>query len=161
MRNIFKIALLIFSIILVSCSEETIDKNPKILELTFEKKIQSNETQKSKEQVSYEIVKAEVIFIDNIPKLISDKISEIEITNENGESSFGYILKEQTDNYQEKTSKCDWKVEKGYGFDGRCFVMGTFYHGTNCETIFVPCGVSCITFVRHCPGENEAYAKSL
>ena len=61
--------------------------------------------------------------------------------------SFMIIEKDTT--YVNKTTSIHSKRprwERGYFFDGECFVYGTMFYGDNRVNLFVACGINCIGF---------------
>lgn len=52
----------------------------------------------------------------------------------------------------------DGGIERGYFYDGECFVYGTMITGDNGNNLFLPCGINCVGFDDVCPGYNEGYA---
>lgn len=165
MKNFTKIFYaLIISLTFLACNENEIqdaEKTKLTLKFLDNQKIKSN---KSKEHESYIDINAEVEFIDGKPKLISNDLVEVSVTNsETNETTYAYVLKSEYEESfsrsknQLNKSKCKFSIERGFGFTGRCFEYGTFINGSNCETIFVPCGIDCYTFGQVCPDWDQAY----
>src|SRR5699024_3942460 len=135
---------------LQSCTTDSIQKTYPKQNVVLKFKSSSNITTSSEGNNNNEdsITKIEVSieYINGKPKLISNKILEIDAKLENNKETYGYILKKKeysSNNYTTMATGMDanyeWSIEDGYGFDGECFVYGTFYHGNNGQTIFVPC----------------------
>lgn len=166
MKNFTKILIGLFiSITFLACNENEIQntENSKVT-LKFLDNQKINLT-KSKESESYIDISSEVEFIDGKPKLLSDELIEVSVINsKTNEITYAYVLKTEykksfsKNKNQLNKSNCESSIERGFGFTGRCFEYGTFYNGSNCETIFVPCGISCYTFGQVCPDWNQAYA---
>jgi hypothetical protein len=166
MKNFTKILFaLIISITFFACNENEIQDNEKskvTLKFLDNEKIKSS---KSKKTESYIDINTEVEFIDGKPKLLSNELVEISVVNsETNEITYAYVLKTEYNKSLSKNknqlskSQCESSIERGFGFTGRCFEYGTFYNGANCQTLFVPCGISCYTFGQVCPDWNQAYA---
>lgn len=165
MKRIFKITLSLFlTFMIFSCSEENIENiQDEKVNLKFESNITN--TKSAKNSLSITEIETEVEYVNGLPKLTSNELVEIEVTNsETDEITYAYVLKSdyelQTKNkiIQSKSSGCEFSIEGGYGFTGRCFEYGHFYTGTDCNVLFVPCDFNCIGFDDVCPGYNEGFA---
>ena len=159
MNRLFKnTSLILLCMVVFACAE---DQNPvaepQAVSLSFVDEPNSGEN-------SPVTISSGVQFIDGLPKLVSSELVEVSVINSTtGETTYAYVLKSAMERSNDKglaveSSGCDWSVTEGYGFTGRCFEYGRFITGSNCETIFIPCGISCYTFGTVCPGFNEAFA---
>ena len=162
MKNFFKLLFtFIIGLTYISCDIDETIIGKTTVKLTF---IENKGLNQKITKRTYKEIVAEVIYDDERPKLISDKLIEIEFKNSiSNKFTYGYILKSnrrklcKSNNIFSRSIGCTPSIEEGFGFDGTCFVYGTFYNGRNCETLFVPCGLSCYTFGEVCPGPGEAF----
>jgi len=157
MKKILKLnVILMFVLFCDSCSTESeVDVPQEQIVLKFE--MNSPTTNKS----TIHSVTSGVNFENNLPKLISNKLTEVEAVDFNGQSSYAYILKNEemrTKGESGATAKCSASVSVGYAFNGSCFVYGALITGSDCSSLFVACGINCIGFDDVCPGWNEGYA---
>ena len=166
MKYLSKIAFaIILSLTFFACSENEI-QNAEKSEVTLKfLDNQKNSSNKSKSTLSYTDITSEVEFIDGKPKLLSEELVEIPVINsKTNKTTYAYVLKSEYEKSSSKNksllnkSQCESSIETGFGFTGKCFEYGTFYNGSNCETIFVPCGMPCYTFGQVCPDWDQAYA---
>ena len=158
MNRLFKnTSLILLCMVVFACTE---DQNPaaepQAVSLSFVDEPNSSESNPA-------TISSGVQFIDGLPKLVSNDLVEVSVINSTtGETTYAYVLKSAMDRSNTKglaveSGGCEWSVTEGYGFTGRCFEYGTFITGSNCETIFIPCGINCYTFGQVCPDWNEAF----
>lgn len=144
-----------------SCSDNELEPEVSNESVDFLFEESDSSSQKSNEN-SFQTITVVVEYIDGLPKLVSNQIEEIPVILESTDNiSYGYVLKKPSENQQKSTSIVEPGIRMGYGFDGRCFVYGTFVEDDNGNTLFWECGPlqGCLGFTRYCPSSsNEAFA---
>jgi len=170
MKNIKQLLGIVLTtiIFLVSCSKEDNISDVKTVQLKFQKDIhekskKSGESIKNLDFFSY-IVKVNTSgqLSVNDDELIVDEA----INQDTGIKS--YVITQRGNNKTtlkalQLSARANFEsggggFERGYFFDGECFVYGTMYYGDNGVNLFVPCGINCVGFDDVCPEWNEGFA---
>ncbi|MDF0709114.1 hypothetical protein [Flagellimonas okinawensis] len=157
MKNLLKLSSILMLIILCyGCSRENeVDIPQEQIILKFE--LNNTTTNKS----TIHSVTTGINFENNLPKLVSKELTEVEAVDFNGQVTYAYVLKSEQVHIKGQASlisKCSASVSVGYAYNGSCFVYGALITGTDCSSLFVACGINCIGFDDVCPGWNEGYA---
>ena len=126
---------------------------------TIQLKFENNPDNKSKNNLDYTLYGVTINSLGEV-ELNNDNLMLVEALNEEtGQLSFVIV---ENNNSSEQTSKTIHskmqKTERGYFYDGECFVYGTMYYGDNGVNLFVPCGFNCIGYDDVCPDWDEGFA---
>jgi len=119
----------------MSCETEEIVFTPQTgsFELSLSFDDEGNKLGKSSVAIEVDYDIARVGELTNSENHI-DRISAVD--EKTGISVIGYVLSEKfySDN---QIGRMKYKIYSGYGFDGECFVFGTFIEGDSGNTIFI------------------------
>lgn len=115
---------------------------------------------------------ANIEYVNKTPKLVSNELKEIITKDKRTGKSISVFLLKNSKNKSELSAlsmnitasseggNCQPQINRGYGFDGRCFSYGTFIVTNDCQQYFYPASVTeYIGFDRVCPEWNGAFAK--
>lgn len=134
--NYLPLLMLLIAFTFHSCSENEIETEEYTESVDFLFEAPHSSEQKSN-QNSFQTITVDVEYIDGFPKLVSNQIQEIPMTLEsNSNTSYGYVLITPSENQQKSSGIVEPGKRMGYGFDGECFVYGTFVEDDNGNTLF-------------------------
>ncbi|TXD80807.1 hypothetical protein ESY86_19925 [Subsaximicrobium wynnwilliamsii] len=145
-----------------SCEKGSLEEQTSSYDLNFNFESQNSKTDsKSKSQV--EQFNATIITDGDDIDIISDSLEISRAVNsETGKESYVIHLKNNSE--QNTTAKTGGpvrelfdNVESGYFYDGNdCWIYGTWYHGDNGESLFVPAGAATQYLNNVCGWSNVA-----
>jgi hypothetical protein len=151
-----KLILSILTILIImSCENET-NVNPTSYQLKFKFYETPNVNSRNSEEEPFEL-KGTILVNGEELSLISDELEMTRAINqETGQESYVIHRKSNSDeNFHQRTGGP--RIEFGYFYDGYdCWIAGTWYHGDNGQSIFVPGSASTQYLNNICGWSNVA-----
>jgi|GEM_PF-5981444 len=150
--------LIIFSILTLSCQEDKVDNNDKVL-LKFKVDNSLNRIEEG------DVIEIEAIILSTNPwELESEYLEKIVVNAENDDRlTYAFVLNSPDEN--NNSYRAGGSVKRGYFFNSGtgCFHYGTIYTGDNGNQIFVADTDPVLLFAHQnfpiCPDYDEAFAR--